>query len=427
MYYPPRPIDRSDAAFYVWISGAEGVDAEQIRQWTLALADLDPAWIKSAFANVRTTANACALAGMKHPPAAERARDLEALANMRDTAAEGIAAKERAFLCSFLSPDAGDADRRSVLIDRVMQARNAEAIELTITASGHCDAMPMRLLHRAATDQRISPEGAVALRQLAIDNAARVYQLRLSTVAEAIHLAHRAAASRAAAESRGESQVGASAPAYRAVVLAAERAAELHRELLRLASTSMPEALASEIDAAYKEQAYDLLGRDAFSFDPIVAALRPLMAPEAQHTADELTAADRSYRRAMHDAALELFDRTVNRMVRRGRVVDPEESARFANALIAYHENAYRSAGRTIDSLAELARARDGWDEPTYQRLRADWEKTVRSRLKELMNRGVTSRAASDDLFDREGTITPASDSVMLRKQRAPNMHAAPR
>lgn len=412
-YFPPRPIDKGDAELFVWLSGAEGADAELVRQWTSAVADLDPGWIASHFAQVRQEAGQYLLKHEGTPSTDQRAADLQQLMRRRDVAATELFEKERAYLRTYLVEQSGDLGDRDALVERIMLSRIATSVDLGASSSGQFSPNVIRLLFAASKDPRTSPEAAVALRQLALDNAPRVFELRRTSTDACLKAAYRGHAARARAASRGERQAAAAAPVYRPIAFAAARTAALNAEILALGLELLPAPVAREVKVAFREQAYGSLGEDVFEFDDLAEQLRTATPPDSQARVDELTATDASFRERLLQNVIELFDRSYLRYLQRGRVRDAAESERFLKALLAYHEAAHRSSENTVASIASLARESESWNEQWFERQREDWRKRVKQRLVSLANSGVVSSLVDSEAFpDTVGAITPRPEDA---------------
>ena len=55
--FPPRSVERSEISYLVWISGADGQQAELVRQWAAAIAEFGPKWISDGFEELRGPAS----------------------------------------------------------------------------------------------------------------------------------------------------------------------------------------------------------------------------------------------------------------------------------------------------------------------------------------------------------------------------------
>ena len=104
---PPRAIDRREADYIVWISGADGNDADLLRQWATAIADFGPQWIAEAFAELDPAASSYASLAASGPPTTESAEALQALFARRDQLAQTVLQREADYLRTML-PELGD-------------------------------------------------------------------------------------------------------------------------------------------------------------------------------------------------------------------------------------------------------------------------------------------------------------------------------
>lgn len=407
-YFQPRAVTRADAEYLAWISGADGADAEAVHAWALALAESDAAWVEAAFEPLQADSQAYIQTRVVGADTSEeRAAALASIMKRRDTAAEALYAREREQLRAMLPEHPGDAAARDAIIERVMAARIADAVDVGITSGGQMVPDALALLGAASRDPRTPPDAAAAVRTIAIENAPRLTDTRRRAVEACVHAGTRAKTARARAARQGEPSTDAVAAVHRPVAAGIAAVTALNRDLLASARGVLPGAVADELERAYLRRAYRELGEDAFEYRDVAQEILPLLGTEARAQADAMVAADARARAAAHAEVLRLFDRAVLRSIERGRVRNADDGERFVRALLEYHRAAHGGADRTIGALGEMGRTAAGWDEQAFAASRARWRKQVDERLHRLMDFGALSFVASDDMFPENDPVTP--------------------
>ena len=406
--FQPRAVTRADAEYLAWISGADGADAEAVHAWALALAESDAAWVEAAFEPLQADSQAyMQTRGVGPDTSEERAAALASIMKRRDAAAEALYVRERERLRAMLPEHPGDAAARDAIIERVMAARIADAVDVGITGAVQLVPDPLALLGAASRDPRTPPDAATAVRTIAIDNAPRLTDARRRAVEACVHAGTRAKPARARAARQGEPANDAVAAVHRPVAAGIAVVTALNRDLLASARGVLPGAVADELERAYLRRAYREFGEDAFEYRDIVQETLPLLDTEARAQADAMVAADARARAASHAEVLRMFDRAMVRFIERGRAPRTEEGERFARALLDHHRAAHAGADRTIGALGELARTSAGWDDQAFTAARARWRARVAERLQLLMDGGMLSPVVTDAMIPDNDPITP--------------------
>lgn len=268
---PPRAIDRREADYLVWISGADGNDADLLRQWATAIADFGPQWIAEAFVELDPAASSYASLAASGPPTTESAEAHQALFARRDQLAQTVLQREADYLRTML-PELGDGGlSMETVANRALMARACEAVTLGRDVSGHLVPSVLGLMHQAAMDSRTSPIQAAAVRQFALDSAPRILEQRRMTVQAYVRLVCRSVAAHVSAQQRGVDPNPPLRALYRPVALAFQRTAAINRETIAALADLVPPEVAAEVDRAYREVAYGDMGVDLFDYSGAAA------------------------------------------------------------------------------------------------------------------------------------------------------------
>ena len=387
---PPRAIDRREADYLVWISGADGNDADLLRQWATAIADFGPQWIAEAFVELDPAASSYASLAASGPPTTESAEAHQALFARRDQLAQTVLQREADYLRTML-PELGDGGlSMETVANRALMARACEAVTLGRDVSGHLVPSVLGLMHQAAMDSRTSPSQAAAVRQFALDSAPRILEQRRMTVQAYVRLVCRSVAAHASARQRGVDPNPPLRALYRPVALAFQRTAAINRETIAALADLVPPEVAAEVDRAYREVAYGDMGVDLFDYSGAAAIAMGSLRDDELAKAVALMQTDTERRQRIIDEVCRDFDTAAVHCFERARSRDRDEGDRFLRRLVRAHERQLRDASETLAQLRDLTlHANADWSPGAFDVAVDAWRKEVQLRVRRMVGSGI--------------------------------------
>jgi hypothetical protein len=397
--FPPRPIAQSDVEYLVWISGATGSESEPIRLWAVTLISLGSAWVDAHFDSLREPAAEYVHVflgpdGRRNDYAA-RANMLRSLMRQRDDRAAMLFDQERDLLRSMLDRAKVEPAAQDAVVESVMDARIADAIDGdALLFSPHLAPSILRLFHAATINSGVDEDTGLAIRQFALDHAPRILERRRIVLDACLRSAHRSLAAMASAHSRGEPVRGASASAFRPIATGATSVAALNREVLAAARSGLaaevPDDLVDAIEVAFLHQVYGPIAADLHALDDLQLKLLRHLEEPALSTAIALLADDRRNRVSSRDHLLQAFDRTHRRYLERGLGHLPEDRSRFLDELSKHIDSGGHRAAITIGAIRELAMSSPEWEPDDFEEASRGWHAAVQRRISE-MNAALTA------------------------------------
>ena len=388
--FPPRSVERSEVSYLVWISGADGQQAELVRQWAAAIAEFGPKWISDGFEELRGPASEFAQRRHSGPPSAEDVQALRAMFARRDQLAQAVFARESDYLRTFLAEGQELEPGLESASSRVMMARSGDAIAVGSGVSGHLVPQVLRLLYEASIDPRTSPEQAAAVRQYAIDNSPRVFEQRRMTIQAYLRLVCRSLEAHVKSAEAGVDPSAALFALYRPVALSIQRTAAINEELLNALGELVPIEVAADVRRAYRELAYDQLAADLFEYSAAASVALARLRGELREQGSALVRNDCEARQRALDELCRDFDTAMVHCFERGRQRDAGEGDRFLRKMLRIHDRALREAADALAQLRALAVHADAdWDPAEFDKAMLQWRQDVQVRIDGLISTGA--------------------------------------
>ena len=386
----PIPLASSDADFLTWISGATGPQAEIVSRWVAEMGTADATLVAELFEPLQKPASDYMQQFARSHDYGEKAKSLKALMKLRDQKVEDLFGRERELLKTMIAGSGIDEPSQEALIESIMLARRAEAFDTDHLRAPHLTPNILRLLHAAASDRRTGPDASATVKQIALDQATRIYEQRrivLDAIAKSGYRGYEALARAIATQAK---LTGSMASVFRPIALGATRTAEINREVTVLARAELPAEVGDELERALQHLTYGPLADDIFAFDRIESLALPLIPEADRENAVMLVREGTRQRLEARDRILRSWDKEQRKFVERGMVRDSEAGARFGKELLAYFQSSYRGAAQTITMLGEMAQANPAWKQDAFVEAEKEWKSAIHERLHDVITSGVT-------------------------------------
>ena len=386
----PIPLASSDADFLTWISGATGPQAEIVSRWVAEMGTADATLVAELFEPLQKPASDYMQQFARSHDYGEKAKSLKALMKLRDQKVEDLFGRERELLKTMIAGSGIDEPSQEALIESIMLARRAEAFDTDHLRAPHLTPNILRLLHAAASDRRTGPDASATVKQIALDQATRIYEQRrivLDAIAKSGYRGYEALARAIATQAK---LTGSMASVFRPIALGATRTAEINREVTVLARAELPAEVGDELERALQHLTYGPLADDIFAFDRIESLALPLIPEADRENAVMLVREGTRQRLEARDRILRSWDKEQRKFVERGMVRDSEAGARFGKELLAYFQSSYKGAMQTITMLGEMAQANPAWKQDAFVEAEKEWKSAIHERLHDVITSGVT-------------------------------------
>ena len=386
----PIPLASIDADFLTWISGATGPQAEIVSRWVAEMGTADATLVAELFEPLQKPASDYMQQFARSHDYGEKAKSLKALMKLRDQKVEDLFGRERELLKTMIAGSGIDEPSQEALIESIMLARRAEAFDTDHLRAPHLTPNILRLLHAAASDRRTGPDASATVKQIALDQATRIYEQRrivLDAIAKSGYRGYEALARAIATQAK---LTGSMASVFRPIALGATRTAEINREVTVLARAELPAEVGDELERALQHLTYGPLADDIFAFDRIESLALPLIPEADRENAVMLVREGTRQRLEARDRILRSWDKEQRKFVERGMVRDSEAGARFGKELLAYFQSSYRGAAQTITMLGEMAQANPAWKQDAFVEAEKEWKSAIHERLHDVITSGVT-------------------------------------
>ncbi len=387
----PIPLASSDADFLTWISGATGSQAEIVSRWVAEMGTADATLVAELFEPLQKPASDYMQQFARSHDYGEKAKSLKALMKLRDQKVEALFGRERELLKTMIAGSGIDEPSQEALIESIMLARRAEAFDNDHLRAPHLTPNILRLLHAAASDRRTGPDASATVKQIALDQAPRIYEQRrivLDAIAKSGYRGYEALARAIATQAK---LTGSMASVFRPIALGAARTAAINHEVIALARAELPAEVGDELERSLQHLTYGPLADDIFAFDRVESLVIPLI-PEADREGALMLVRDVTRQRLeARDRILRNCDKEQRKYGERGLVRDSEAGAHFGKELLAYFQSSYRGAAQTITRLREMAQANPAWKQDAFVEAENEWKSAIHEQLQDVSTSGMTS------------------------------------
>ncbi len=387
----PIPLASSDAGFLTWISGATGSQAEIVSRWVAEMGTADATLVAELFEPLQKPASDYMQQFARSHDYGEKAKSLKALMKLRDQKVEALFGRERELLKTMIAGSGIDEPSQEALIESIMLARRAKAFDNDHLRAPHLTPNILRLLHAAASDRRTGPDASATVKQIALDQAPRIYEQRrivLDAIAKSGYRGYEALARAIATQAK---LTGSMASVFRPIALGAARTAALTHEVIALARAELPAEVGDELERSLQHLTYGPLADDIFAFDRVESLVIPLI-PEADREGALMLVRDVTRQRLeARDRILRNCDKEQRKYGERGLVRDSEAGTRFGKELLAYFQSSYRGAAQTITRLREMAQANPAWKQDAFVEAENEWKSAIHEQLQDVSTSGMTS------------------------------------